>query len=66
MHYAILQEPNSTARTSEFAVIWGAVAPAGYPIGYEGKDWGFLNAEYRHITIEKAREVLAELVKVKS
>lgn len=59
-NFSIIQ---SSAR--RFAIIKGTVSLAGYPLGYQGKDWDYLKHEGRRvlddISINDAREICAKL-----
>ena len=64
MKYSILQA-SSSPRSNRFAIINGTMSPAGYPVGYQGKDWDYLEHEGRRVLndllINDAREICDKL-----
>lgn len=63
MKYAIIQTGPSfvsgKSNETRFSVIWGERAPGGYPVGFEGIDWGY--SHVKNVTLEHARKILAML-----
>jgi hypothetical protein len=58
--YAIIQSINVN-NANKFDIIKGERAPAGYPVGYEGRDW--FKTKFTNLTIEEARLILETLNK---